>query len=167
VDEILLHNESDVGNWQQTLCHLIGFMLRHGMPMERLNPRPDFQEENRQARNAEEALLAVLNACARWTVEISKIEWHSPEAFGTWISRLQGQRVQFEDVFSLNCFSFLDLSLCNLYFKDFYGANLEGANLRGANLEGANLEGADLRGTILEGKDLTELNDDSSLHSSE
>lgn len=187
VDEIGLQDKSDVGNWQQTLCHLIGFMLRHGMPMERLNPRPDFQEENRLARNAEEALLAVLNACARLTKKISKIEWHSPEAFGTWISRLQGQRVPANDVFSLNCLSFLDLSRCNLWLKDFYGANLygailEGANLEGANLAGVNLEGAKLqganlakaklkgaylRGTILEGKSLTELNQITSLNSSE
>jgi len=74
VDEMRLQNSSDVGNWQQTLCHLIGFMLRHGMPMERLDPRPSFQEENRQARNAEEALLAVLNACARLTKINSKIK---------------------------------------------------------------------------------------------
>ncbi|MBN3927550.1 hypothetical protein, partial [Nostoc sp. NMS4] len=72
-DEMRLQDASDVSNWQQTLCDLIGFMLRHGMPMDRLTPRLDFQEENRQARNAEEALLAVLNACARVTKTVSKI----------------------------------------------------------------------------------------------
>jgi len=171
-DEMRLQKSSDVSNWQQTLCHLIGFMLRHGMPMERLNPRPDFQEENRQARNAEEALLAVLNACARVTKTVSKIKWYTPEAFGTWISRLQGQRID-ADVFCLNCLSFLDLQGCTLILKDFYQANLEGAilrgayleganleraNLEGANLEEANLEGAILRGAILEGANLVRAN---------
>ncbi|MFW5766292.1 MAG: NACHT domain-containing protein, partial [Coleofasciculus sp.] len=70
-DEMRLQDLSKVRDWQKTLCRLIEFMLRHGMPMEGLNPRPNFQEETRQARNAEEALLAVLNACARVTREIS------------------------------------------------------------------------------------------------
>jgi hypothetical protein len=158
VDEMPLQDPSDVGDWQQTLCHLIGFMLRHGMPMERLTPRPDFQEENRQARNAEEALLALLNACARVTKTVSKIQWHTPEAFGIWISRLHGQRID-ADVFCLNCLSFLDLQGCVLVFKDFLEANLMGANLMGANLIGAylmeaNLEGANLEGANLEGANL-------------
>ncbi|MBW4686661.1 MAG: pentapeptide repeat-containing protein [Komarekiella atlantica HA4396-MV6] len=164
VDEMPLQNASDVSNWQQTLCHLIGFMLRHGMPMERLTPRPDFQEENRQARNAEEALLAVLNACARVTKTVSKIQWHTPEAFGIWISRLRGQRVDFvNDVFCLNCLSFLDLQNCILISQDFYKANFERANLVRANfgeadLERANLEGANLEGVALYQANLREAN---------
>lgn len=165
LDEMRLQDPSDLANWQQTLCHLISFMLRHGMPMEDLNPRPDFHPANQQARNAEEALLVVLNACARVTKNISQIEWQSPEAFGTWISRLQGQRVALDvKVFSLNHLSFLDLQKCILYFRDFYSANLEGANLveanlegatlKRANLKGANLEGANLEGTNLEGANL-------------
>ena len=152
VDEMPLQNPLDVSDWQQTLCDLIGFMLRHGMPMERLTPRPDFQEENRQARNAEEALLALLNACARVTKTVLKIQWHTPEAFGIWISRLQGQRIDTyaNDVFYLNCLSFLDLQGCTLILKDFLAANLERANLQGANLQGANLQGANLEWTHLE-----------------
>ncbi|MFP4101302.1 NACHT domain-containing protein, partial [Coleofasciculus sp.] len=103
LDEMRLHYQDkpeDVANWQDTLCHLISFMLKHGMPMEKLEPRPNFQEENRQARNAEEALLAVLNSCARLTEKLSEIKWHSLDAFGTWISRLQGQRID-KDVFCL------------------------------------------------------------------
>jgi hypothetical protein len=175
LDEMRLHYQKkpeDVAKWQDTLCHLIGFMLKHGMPMEKLEPRPNFQEENRQARNAEEALLAVLNSCARLTEKLSEIKWHSSDAFGTWISRLQGQRID-KDVFCLSCLSFLDLRGCILNFKDFYRANLEGANLEGANLEGANLiranleranlaranlEGADLEGANLENTNLAGAN---------
>jgi hypothetical protein len=136
LNEMRLKDKAEVGKWQQSLCHLIGFMLRYGMPMEKLEPRPNFQEENRLARNAEEALLAVLNACARVTEEISHIEWHSPEAFGAWISRLQGQRIDaYAEVFCLSCLSFLDLQGCILVWKDFVGANLEGAILEGAILE--------------------------------
>jgi uncharacterized protein YjbI with pentapeptide repeats len=153
LNDVRLHhqqNKADVAKWQQTFCHLISFMLRYGMPMERLDPRPSFQTENQQARNAEEALLAVLNTCARSTQKLSEIEWPLKNSFGTWISRLQGQRVD-GNVFCLNCLSFLQLKDCILYIRDFYGANLEQANLEwadlvGANLEGANLERADLKG---------------------
>ncbi|MFW5664614.1 MAG: pentapeptide repeat-containing protein [Coleofasciculus sp.] len=146
LDEMRLHYQNqpeDVANWQDTLCHLISFMLKHGMPMEKLEPRPNFQEENRQARNAEEALLAVLNSCARLTEKCSEIKWHSEDAFGTWISRLQGQRID-KDVFCLSCLSFLDLQGCILNFKDFYRANLIGTNLSEANLFEANLYSANL-----------------------
>jgi len=158
LDEVRLHhqqNPSGVAAWQQTLCHLIGFMLRHGMPMERLTPRPDFQIENKQARNAEEALLAVLNACARSTHKLSEIEWPSPESFGTWISRLQGQRVDVNE-FCLNRLSFLQLQSCLLFLKDFFAANLQGANLQGAGLFGANLHMANLQGANLRGANLEE-----------
>jgi uncharacterized protein YjbI with pentapeptide repeats len=155
LDEMRLQDKAEVGKWQQTLYHLIGFMLRKGMPMKRLDPRPDFQEENRLARNAEEALLAVLNACARVTESISKIEWHSPEAFGTWISRLYGQRVNYNDqVFCLRRLSFLDLQNCILIHKDFYKAVLRGAVLRGADLKEAVLRDAVLRGADLREADL-------------
>jgi uncharacterized protein YjbI with pentapeptide repeats len=154
LDEMRLQKLADVASWQKTLCRLIESMLRYGMPMERLSPRPSFQEENRQARNAEEALLAVLNTCARLTCEISQIQWPSMSAFGSWISRLQGQRTAAVEV-CLNCLSFLDLHLCNLSMHDFHFANLAGANLQkthllfailiGANLQGANLREANLR----------------------
>ena len=159
LDEMRLHECLDVAEWQQTLCHLINFMLRHGMPMERLNPRPDFHQANQRARNAEEALLVVLNACARVTKNISQIEWYSPEAFGTWISRLQGQRVDLDvKVFCLNYLGFLDLQDCILYFKDFYKANLVGANLERANLERANFSRANLKGANFKGANLKRAN---------
>ena len=160
LDEMRLHhqqNPGDVADWQQTFSHLISFMLRHGMPMERLNPRPDFQTENQQARNAEEALLAVLNTCAWLTQELSEITWPSWDSFGTWISRLQGQRVD-ANVFCLSCLSFLQLPNCTLVFKDFFGANLENTNLRGASLIRANLERADLEGANLRGANLGGVN---------
>ncbi|NET62099.1 MAG: pentapeptide repeat-containing protein, partial [Symploca sp. SIO2E6] len=149
-DEIGLQNPSDVGDWQKTLCGLIEFMLNHGMPMERLTPRPNFNEEMQQARNAEEALLAVLNACARVTKEISEIQWPSPDAFGTWISRLQGQRIGEENLLAFDCLSFLDLQGCMLDIRDFYKASLVESNLQGANLEEANLARANLEGAYLE-----------------
>ncbi|MBD2165076.1 pentapeptide repeat-containing protein [Calothrix membranacea FACHB-236] len=157
VDEIRLQQDKyhvDVSEWQQTMCGLISYMLKNGMPMQKLQ-LSTFQEANRQARNAEEALLAVLNACARATKKVSQIKWPSPEAFGNWISRLRGQRDDFDsNVFCLNCLSFLDLQNCILFYQDFYNANFVQANLAGANfvqagLEGTDFERADLSGAYL------------------
>ena len=193
VDEIRWQKDNfnvDIGAWQQTMCDLISYMLKHGMPMEILSIST-FQEANRQALNGEEALLAVLNACARVTEKVSQIKWHSSVIenldgeekeyftdFGNWISRLRGQRVKYEDVFCLNCLSFLDLQNCIFTFQYFYKANLLGTNLQeayfqdadllGANLQRANLEGANLQwvnlqwvnleGANLEGANLQRVN---------
>jgi uncharacterized protein YjbI with pentapeptide repeats len=167
VDEIRWQKDNskvDIGAWQQTMCDLISYMLKHGMPMEKFSI---FQEANRQARNGEEALLAVLNACARVTEKVSQIKWHSSVIenkygeekeyftdFGNLISRLRGQRVKYDDLFCLNCLSFLDLQNCILIFQDFHKANLEGANLQRANLEGANLQWAYLQGAYLQDANL-------------
>nr|WP_242072178.1 pentapeptide repeat-containing protein [Nostoc sp. FACHB-110] len=170
-DEIRLQNPADVENWQQSLSHLISFMLRHGMPMELLPEIKSFHQANQQARNAEEALLVVLNACARVTQKTSKIEWPDLEtseafeepkasnAFGAWISRLHGQRVSWDaDVLCLDCLSFLDLQNCILTTKDFFTANLERANLEEANLGWSDLQAADLQAAILKGAYLERAN---------
>ena len=149
VNQMQLQSRDEVKQWQKTLGHLIEYLLVKGMPMEGLKNRPNFQEEMRQARNAEEALLAVFNACGRVTEEIFPIQWPSPEAFGNWLARLQGQRIDFEPMFVLNCLSFLDLQNCLLIHRDLYRANLERANLERANLYGAYLVGANLKGANL------------------
>jgi uncharacterized protein YjbI with pentapeptide repeats len=166
-----LQDSSNVAKWQQTFCDLIGFMLRHGMPMELLDPRPNFQEENRQARNSEDSLLAILGVFNRLTKEVAKIQFPSPDAFGTLLARLQGQRTGNSNPMSFYCLSYLDLSGCILGMSDFFeadfrgsnlqnsqlfyahlrGANLIGANLQWANLIGANLQWAILQGAILQG----------------
>jgi hypothetical protein len=133
-DEVRLQAPSDVGNWQQTFCELIGFMLRHGMPMECLKPRPDFQEENRQAINAEDSLLAVLGTFSRLTKQISKISFPSTDAFGALVANLRGQRIDGSNPMSFLSLNYLDLSNCILFCRDFYSANFEGSNLEGAKL---------------------------------
>jgi uncharacterized protein YjbI with pentapeptide repeats len=161
--------------WQGMLCRLIGHMLRNGLPMELLGKRPSFRIETLQARNAEEALLAALNACARTTEIISTIHW--PEdtgdrnvSAGAWIRRLQGQRSSvITNGLALSCLSYLDLSGCILHMIDLYRANLGRAalsrarlhcaclghaNLRGTNLECVDLSSAFLRGANLKGADL-------------
>ena len=153
-DEIQLRDNLTVQKWQQTFCRLIEVMLCHGMPMERLTPRLSYQVECYQARNAEEALLAVLSSCSRATQQLSTINWGGPNAFGRWIERLRGQQVDRVNPLALQCLSNLYLCGANLDGANLDGANLCGANLDGANLDGANLYGANLVGANLDGANL-------------
>jgi uncharacterized protein YjbI with pentapeptide repeats len=163
LDEVRLQYQSDatvVSTWQQAFCSLIGFVLRQGMPMERLDPRPSYLEESRQALNAEDSLLAVLGVFQSLTQKISNIEFPSPESFGVLLSRLRGQRTSASNPMSFHGLRYLNLSGCILITRDLIDANLSGANLSGANLiqanlGEANLHGANLHRATLRGADLS------------
>ena len=162
-DEMKLQVKENVEQWQKMLCRLMEVMLRDGLPMEELAPRLNFKEEMRQARNAEESLLAALNACARVTEKISEIHWQDTTTFGTWLKRIQGQRMDWSNVLAMDCLSWLNLNHCDLRISDLYRVNLAKANLVGANfvwanLLGANLAGANLARAILREAILTEAN---------
>jgi uncharacterized protein YjbI with pentapeptide repeats len=163
INEVQLQNTKEVAQWQRTLCRLIESMLLHGMPMEqvRFNAQT-FQEMKRQACNAEEALLAVLSACALATREISKIHWPSADAAGKWLSRLEEERqICRANTICWQCFVQLDLSKQLLTLKDFSNSNLSDANLSGADLSGTdlcrvNLSNANLRLAYLRNSNLIE-----------
>ncbi|MBK9264696.1 MAG: pentapeptide repeat-containing protein [Polyangiaceae bacterium] len=164
IDEVALEDAELVGQWQKLLQELIGHVLRYGMPMERLVPRPDYLEEMHQARNAEEALLACLYACAERTEIVSHIEWLDQNSAGSWLHRLRGQVSGKGRIIAMQCLGRLDLSECWLSRLDLWGASLCGANLQHAilwgtslsraDLRGANLKGALLKGVILQGANL-------------
>jgi uncharacterized protein YjbI with pentapeptide repeats len=156
-NEARIAGATDASKWQETLCKLISFELRNGMPMELIN-LPTFKEASHHARNAEESLLVVLHACALVTEKISNIAWPAADeiSFGNLLSRLHGQRSNYEFVFVLLHLGFLNLENQSLLFRDFYCANLGGANLGGANLSEANLSEANLSKANLSGAYLGE-----------
>ncbi|MFL6282024.1 MAG: pentapeptide repeat-containing protein [Pyrinomonadaceae bacterium] len=146
-------------NWQRTLCDLIGFELRNGLPMESV-ALTNFKKMSRQARNAEEALLVVLHACALVTGRLSNIAWpHSEDvSFGELLARLVGQRTETYPLI-LRHLGLLNLEKQRLALRDFFSATLDGTNLRAtdlglANLSSAKLNGADLSYAVLFKADL-------------
>jgi len=165
------------GNWQIMLIPLINHLLRRAMPMEKLG-LTDYLAMRIQSRNAEEALLIALNACARVTECLSDIGWPEPTAAGAWLKRLQEQRSNPSNELAMSGWSWIrldrqildlnDLYCCDLsqaslesvkaQLTDFMQANLDGANLQGANLDGANLQGANLKGANLKGANLERAN---------
>lgn len=157
-DEVALCPVKQVAKWQKTFSELIAVMLRRGMPMEKIEPSLRFYEANQRAIHAEEALLAVLGICSSVTKDISTVEWPTRVSFGAWIGRLQGQRVDVENLASLCSLVRLNLSSSVLINRDLMGADLREANLREANLREANLSRANLRGADLSGANLSEAN---------
>lgn len=148
LNEVAIREINEIAKWQTHLSHLFSYVLRHGLPVEQIQTGT-FREAMFRARNAEEALLVNLNACARTTRTISMLEHGDPTAFGSWYKRVQGQRTSSESSLAAHCLSYLNLSGVCLDIADLYGANLEASDLTGvaAHLtcfETANLSRADL-----------------------
>lgn len=168
-NEVRLAGNPHAASWQETLCRLIGFELLHGLPMEQSGIKT-FKEQVHQARNVEESLMAVLNACAHVTETLSRIKWPTPLSLGELLSRIQGQPIDAPilimehlsyleaagSVLSSKDFFLADLSHSNLRGASFSRAAIDNANLTGTNLSGANLYGVDLSGTDLSGADLSQ-----------
>jgi len=186
-DEIPRHERFKVESWQDMLCELIQYILKLGMPFEKMDPRPTYYEEMRQSSNAEEALLATLSACSRFTNKTSEIKWGNEKSTGEWLSKLYAKSTGYP-AFAYSCLNniafqgyvFLikefklaylfgsdlartDLRYANLIQASLYGANLTGANLTGSDLtdaylDGANLTGTNLKKANLDGADLRHAN---------
>jgi NACHT domain/Pentapeptide repeats (8 copies) len=158
LNELKLRPVEGLAQMQSNLTKLFSFVLRHGMPMEQLKIA-SFKETLFQSRNAEEALLVSLNACACVTKRVSAVEHPDPTAFGSWFRRVQGQRTGAEPVLAARCMSFLDLVNACLHIGDFLHADFSFSNLREVRAEfgcfaNANLRGTDLRGAHLGGAHL-------------
>jgi uncharacterized protein YjbI with pentapeptide repeats len=142
--------------WQDTCCELIGYLLRYGLPMEKLDNLTYYQM-NTYAIQSEIALLASLNACALCTAKVSDIDWLDDHTFGDWLTRIQGQN-SFRRIFVINeiqsnfrrqfividCLDYINLDGAFLAQICLHGASLIKATLNDAILNGANLDEATL-----------------------
>jgi uncharacterized protein YjbI with pentapeptide repeats len=148
-DEVALRPDETITAWLPSLVCLFKANLADGMPAHM--KATTFRDAERRARNAEEAVLAVLNACARvWEAPVVIEGFHE-----TARALVQGRlTIVGRRCLSRLDFSRADLSKANLSEADLSGADLRGADLGGADLRGADLGGADLRGADLGGADL-------------
>ena len=152
--EINLKSENLVKNWQEVVCMLINYALRNAMPMEHLTPRKSFYEETVMSRNAEEALLVILNICAEKTNCISKINWPKSSSASAWLTKLIVQGGDLKNIFVKKCLSFLDLHGCNFDSTDFLNANLANSNFEDASMMYSTISGGDLHNTNLKNANL-------------
>ena len=163
-DEVLLRKQAEVAVWVGTLARLLGFALRHGLPTKPPADGVSFRTAIEHSRNAEEALLAALNACLRAVASageppVGPLALFDPKdrlVAGRFIHRLRSQRDG--QSIALDCLGYLDFSNQSLFSQDLLMANLSAANLSGANLSGANLRGANLSAANLSGADLSGAN---------
>jgi uncharacterized protein YjbI with pentapeptide repeats len=157
LDEVSIGEVEESGRWQKQLTNLFTYVLRHSLPVEQLQSGT-FREAMFRARNAEEALLVVLNACARRTQRISAVQHADPTAFGAWFKRIQGQRAGSESSLAARCLSFMNLAGTGLDIADLYAADLQHSDLSGVAGHLACLERANLRSTNLSGAKLWKSN---------
>lgn len=73
--QVELEGAERAGQWQLALARLIEHVLRVGMPCEQLGRSLRFREACGWARNAEEVLLVMLDACAQVSGEVSRVAW--------------------------------------------------------------------------------------------
>jgi Pentapeptide repeats (8 copies) len=130
-DEVALRPAETITAWLASLVCLFEADLADGMPAH--TKATTFRDAERRARNAEETLLAALNACARVRdKDAVTIEGFSEDARALVQGRLSyiGRR----------CLSHLNLS----------EADLSWADLSWADLALADLHRADLRNVVLD-----------------
>lgn len=151
--EIALLALKDVELLQGYFVRLFNCILRSGMPMEKIL-LPTFQDAMFQSRNAEEALLVALNACAICTRKASQIEHPTPNAFGSWFKRIQGQRIGSAVPIAAKCLSWLNLTEISIDYADFFGAKLSYSDMSGINGRGTIFEMADLESAVLTGANM-------------
>ncbi len=153
IREISTGTAETAGSLHATVTELFNYALRHGLELAGWQGRESSAAVVRQSRNAEEALLVLLNACALNTREVSQINWPSADTARAWLHRLQSAE-EAPVPFGLKCLDYLDLSGCQLMGCDLIGASLRHSDLSGSGFRGANLAEADLSYANLNGADL-------------
>jgi uncharacterized protein YjbI with pentapeptide repeats len=138
---------------QDLLTHLLGVVVRQGMPMITVNAQlgstGTYWEMNRQALNCEHAFLEAIAACAARTGGRSRVEGLAEQIAG-WIN------ARWRVLRRPGMLRGLDFSGASLQGAGLGGADLSEANLVRAHLEGADLERANLSEANLGGADLSE-----------
>jgi len=177
-NELALREVDALRPTQECLARLFSHVLRNDMPMELLQTRA-FRIALAQSNNAAEALLAVMNACARHTQQVSMIEHPTELVFREWLERIVGLRA----TILRDCLSYLYLEGCSLalaYLGDadlsysildeanlkfaylseakLIGTNLQKANAKNAHFFHSDLTGADLTGAFLDDSDFSGAN---------
>jgi uncharacterized protein YjbI with pentapeptide repeats len=159
--------ENHAKDVQEVFADLIRYVLQNDVPMHRFGASLVYRTEKVWARNAEEALLAVVRACQlalladleKWQQEAGL---HAIEVFqglawgsaGEWVRRLQSPHSEnlsalYSELLSSIIWSERDLSL-SILSVSLQNADLRGADLREANLRNANIQRADFRSADLQ-----------------
>lgn len=157
--EFAFRSASHAATLQKSLAVLIEAALRSGWPVQRIS-KLNFVEQTTYVRNAEETLMACLNACALVSKEESLVRWPSFTSAGEMIARIQGQRKGPANRPIMKCLSYLNydgqyLDIADLYKADLHHCSFVGANLNYTMLMNTNLSKSTFMGARLEGANLS------------
>ncbi|MCS3697578.1 pentapeptide repeat-containing protein [Salinibacter ruber] len=174
-DELRIrHKENNcASDWKETFSDLIRYVLHHDMPMHKVDATLDYKTEKLWARNAEEALLAVAQACRH--AQLAETEDSAQKAGlyainvleevpqGTamdWIRRLQVPVSEHSDALYSELLSPVDWSDTNLsksflYKTQFALADLQEIKLKDANLHLSIFYKSDLQEANLQGANVS------------
>lgn len=141
--EIAFRTADRASALQNSLCILLDAALRSAWPIERI-PKLSFVEQQSYIRNAEETLLACLNACALVSKKVSRVRWPNDTSLGAMVSRLQGQRKGPNNRPVMSCLSFLNcddqcLDMADLYKAEMHNSSFARTQLHYTILMAANL----------------------------
>ena len=153
--EIASKDKLKIEIWQRSLSLMLSAALRGGWPISRIEGIK-LVEQQKRLRNAEESLVACINACSRALKSIAPIIWPVSNSFGSMVKRLQGQRIGPANPLIMNCLSYLDVSNQYIDIADLYSSDLSNTSFRGAQLNYttlmlANLSNCDFFGAKMMG----------------
>lgn len=169
--------------WQKTIAVLLSDVLHKGVPMERVEPRLSYKEEERQGKNVESSLLVVLSCCCEICESKISIRWPVDFRLDDWIRKIWGSHtisythyLEYKNIISASysgdictkcvsnfLFDRINLRGCsfggyNLRYGSFVGSIMVGSCLVKADIGNSNFEGANLFGALLIGADLSGAN---------
>ncbi len=169
--EMMEESSETIHIWWDMIASYIQHVLLHGFPI----PHGDISYPHlvTTTRNAEEALLVIMNVCARVfntklgtlknDAKIMHIDFPNETTCYSWLIRLQGDMLQNLEILSFRSLSHLDLShsfmiTANLWRADLQHSKLSRGDFTGANFEGANLMYTQCQESIMEGVRLHQAN---------
>lgn len=155
--EIASRGNTSAVLFQDSLSRLLTAALRGSWPVERIE-KLTFSEQQRYVRNAEETLLACLNACARVSRRVSSVEWVGETGAGEMIRRLQGQRKGPPNRPVMSCLSYMNYDEQYLDMADLYRANMANSSFCGTHLNYTMMMQANLRGSTFLGAQFQDIN---------
>ena len=138
--ELYLQGKENCEDWQVILCHLVDYVIRHGMPMEELKLET-FQKMQRQSESANIMLMTLLSGCGLVTEKLSYINWPSRYSFCEWVNNKV--LISYERVFSF--FNLDDIYISgDLDLISFKGSNLSSIVFFGMSITSADFSDSNL-----------------------
>ncbi|WP_018970913.1 pentapeptide repeat-containing protein [Rubritalea marina] len=128
--------------WQSVFSEMFGHAVQHDVPIHKVMKHADFGVLRAGAFNAETSIAIVLGQIAQVTERVSAVEWskHNQQELGSWLMRMNGQRVDYiSSSISYGVSQLLPtpMLLRSLNYLNFTGQALTVQNLSSANLKGA------------------------------